>query len=603
MFLATTALDEFWDKKQEILFLGSWCIRNDRRQEMAALRYRVMPSPWDDRERFEEAAQYLDECFGRMLDSLTDYLNAVHHQDLSRRYWQILIGPWLFHGLHILYDRYIHLQEALARDPRLQTFTLDPQWFRTPQDTGQFVHWSCDDPFNLQLFSQLLEGMGLSFPTRGFRNGWPQDTGEDSNGGWPAFFKKTLRSGLSPLGSGLRRILDRRCCTFLCDLYLPRGIRWAMAWRTGLRALPVRIEANGAGNIPRVIPSEDRRTLASLPSTGEFERIFVGILPRIFPIQYLEDYLSMRAEVLQRYPRNPEVVVSAVGWYFNEPFKFLAGETAAQGGRLVAVQHGGGYGVHRRNPCERHEAQVSDSYWVWGWADPKDGRLRNLPAPRFSQLSRGFRKRIPPRGDSVLFIATDNPRYFCRFYSTPQGTQWEDYLGWQQRFFEAVPAQLRSHLCFRPHRHQFGNEICQRLSERFPELQWDCRGPLERSLQGRGLVVIDHLGTSLLEILVMNIPTVLFWNPSWWEIRSEAEPYFDPLRKGGILLDSPEAAAAKVLEIYTDSSLWWSQPTVQRARRGFVERFALRREDWVNEWAKALNQEVTLAKQQGSQPP
>lgn len=37
MFLATTALSEFWDKDQEILFLGSWCLRYDRRSEWGNL--------------------------------------------------------------------------------------------------------------------------------------------------------------------------------------------------------------------------------------------------------------------------------------------------------------------------------------------------------------------------------------------------------------------------------------------------------------------------------------------------------------------------------------------------------------------------------------
>ena len=43
MFLATTALSEFWDKGQETLFLGPWCRREDFRPEWEALRGEVLP--------------------------------------------------------------------------------------------------------------------------------------------------------------------------------------------------------------------------------------------------------------------------------------------------------------------------------------------------------------------------------------------------------------------------------------------------------------------------------------------------------------------------------------------------------------------------------
>ena len=74
MFLATTALSEFWDKDQEIICLGPWCLPYDRRSEWCSLNYHVLPSPWDDRERFYKAAQYLDEGYERLLEQLAGYL-------------------------------------------------------------------------------------------------------------------------------------------------------------------------------------------------------------------------------------------------------------------------------------------------------------------------------------------------------------------------------------------------------------------------------------------------------------------------------------------------------------------------------------------------
>ena len=142
MFLATTALSDFWDKNQEILFLGSWCLRYDHRSEWEGLDYRVLPSPWDDRERLHEAARYVDEVYERVLTQMSEYLNSVHGVSFGNRYWRILIGPWLFHYVHAVYDRFVHLTDAFFKYPDLETIRLDRRSFVTPRTLVSLWAWS-----------------------------------------------------------------------------------------------------------------------------------------------------------------------------------------------------------------------------------------------------------------------------------------------------------------------------------------------------------------------------------------------------------------------------------------------------------------------------
>src|SRR5690349_15105038 len=106
MFLATTALDEFWDKEKEILFLGPWCTNTAKYSNWKPLQYQVLSSPWDDPATREKAFQELEGYTERMLPRLSSYLNQVHNTSYSERYWRILVGPWLLHYIHILFDRH-----------------------------------------------------------------------------------------------------------------------------------------------------------------------------------------------------------------------------------------------------------------------------------------------------------------------------------------------------------------------------------------------------------------------------------------------------------------------------------------------------------------
>ncbi len=595
MFLATTALSQFWDKNQEILFLGSWCLRYDRRSEWNPLRYRVMPSPWDDRSRHLHATRYLEECYERMLVDLSDYLNGVHQVSFNRRYWRILVGPWLFHYLHAAYDRYMHLLEAYDKYPKWQTIVLDPQSFHVPQDTSEYIDSIREDPYNLQIFSQLFQAMGLFFPAQKLQPDWAvkkKPTLRAAGSGW---VKVAVRRSLDQLEDVAQGLLSRRCEVALCDLAVSSITAWTLAWRSGLRALPLKPRGGWTQTTWNPIFDHRRNGLAALPTVNGFESVFVNSLPKNFPTLYCEGFHQAHKELLRKNPRIPSVIVSGNGWYFNEPFKFLAAEAQLKGRRLVAVQHGGGYGIYRAAPMEQHERCVSDSFLVWGWADQKKGHLQNVPSLQISSLTNRLGHRDPQKMRGVLFVATTNPRYLYRFYSSPQGTQLQEYFDWQLRFLRALPNPLRALILFRPHRHHFGHKLREWYSTEFPELRWDGNGtPFCRSLRKSRLVVVDHLSTPLLEILAANVPTVMFWDPQRWEIRDEAVPYFEELRRAGILWNSPEEAAVKVKAICHDPELWWRGQEIQQARSIFVDRYAREKKNWLDDWTKRLTEEIAL---------
>jgi len=149
-------------------------------------------------------------------------------------------------------------------------------------------------------------------------------------------------------------------------------------------------------------------------------------------------------------------------------------------------------------------------------------------------------------------------------------------------------------IIYRNYPHEYGHATLERISERFPEIRWDDGRPMKKRLKHSRIAIIDHCVTTFLETLTANVPTVLFWDPQRWEVREEAEPYFESLRKVGILWNSPEAAAKKVAEIYDEPWSWWGSEAVQEVRNRFVDRYALGREDWVDYWVKALEKEITL---------
>lgn len=596
-FLGTTALTEFWDESQPLLLLGSWCLRVDRRHEWERFQYTVMPSPWNDRERFYAATEYLDDCGERLLALLGDYLNSVHGVTHGRRYWRILIGPWLLHFLHSAYDRYVHLREAFDRYPDIRTVILASQSFRVPRDSVEALEYLCDDPYNLQIISQLLQVLGYSFPARPAKAEWSR---------WSVLGR---RRGIRYYLGRAKNAMNRSVALLPAVLHrgvLPMGLYNVglqsseildLVLRTRFRAAPIKVCEDWSFSIPEAKFDEHRLDLGSLPGGDEFERTFVRLLPEALPSLYLEGYHLASTEALRGQRVMPRVIISATDWYFNELFKYGAAQASESGSRLVAVQHGGGYGIFRFSAAERHEARLSDSYLVWGWASGNSSSFWNAPSPRLSELLGGGNAvGRSPKGEDILLITTAHPRYLYRFHSTPVGSQWANYFEWQLRFLGSLSDELRHRVIFRPYPVDYGHGIRERISREFPDLVCDTGKPSTERLKRARIVVIDHNSTSHLETLAGNIPTVIFWDPQCWEERREAAPYLNDLRKVGILLDSPEDAAAQVSTVYNDLLSWWNNENVQQARRSFADRYALARKDWRSQWVKILDDELTAGK-------
>lgn len=596
VFLATTALSEFWDKDQGILFLGPWCLQYRNRSQWENLKYKVMDNPWDDRGKFYKATSYLDDFNERLLGCLTDVLNKTHGVSYDKRYWRILIGPWLFHCVHVAYDRYVRLVEALRLFPELETIVLDERSYNVPADTEEFIRFVLDDRYNLQMFSYFLRKMGHDFPAKTYPDVVQKTPSVPLLDGVRRAQKNAAKRLLHFAGESLWKMRGDRSGVGLWALGCSRVQTWALARRSNWRAIPLESNAGWSFRLTGPLFDERRRGLQLLPASTEFERVFNQFLLFSFPILYLEHYHEARNETLRIRRKIPDVIVSAANWYADENFKFYAAEASAQGSRLVAVQLGGGYGIHRYTAAERHEHRVADSYFVWGWADKRARGVQNLPSLNLSRLAAAG-KTWSTRNDngSILFVATAHIRYLFRFHSFPVGIQNREYFQWQLRFLACLSHKIFRQLRFRTYPVDYGHATREQIADQYPMIQWDNGTSFHANLKDARLAVFDHSGTSFLEALVCNIPSILFWDPRWSEVRDEAKPYFEDLRRVGILWDSPEDAAKKVEAVYEDPWTWWNEKAVQEVRRRFVDRYAFAREDWVDYWVQALEEEIALA--------
>jgi putative transferase (TIGR04331 family) len=167
MLLVTTPDQRFWKTGQKILFLGEWCRLYSQKNVWSKLNHEVLPYHWNDREKLYKDYQYLSLLYEAYLIQLAEQLNNLHRTDFSLRYWRIVVGPWLYNFIEILYDRYLSI--CAAEKTTKVTDLLLPKsnasdWI--VKDLPALKEMGSTDPFNQYLYSEIIRFSGkLSYNT------------------------------------------------------------------------------------------------------------------------------------------------------------------------------------------------------------------------------------------------------------------------------------------------------------------------------------------------------------------------------------------------------------------------------------------------------
>jgi len=582
-FLVTTAEERTWPTTgRRLLFLGEWCRLYDRRGAWERLDAEIVPYHWNDRDKFVRDYHDLVTLYEELLRELAGRLNILHGVDCTVRYWRILIGPWLGYFVQILFDRWSQLEVAVRNYAISGVRVIDaPPERLIPTDMSQFVVFIGEDFWNEGIWAQLMQLI----------EGW-----------WTVPVERVPSAGLSATPSAIptavrpRRSLKRTAAHILSDLmrpftrpdesffistYLPRGQDLQLQSRLG--------------QIPKIWMTQEAPPSPvdwgkrgwTLPHSGEasFASAVRAMIPRHIPTRYVEGYVALKDACSRLvWPQRPRSIFTSNAFMTDDVFKAWAAEKVQRGSPLVVGQHGGHYGSALCSFPEYHQREISDRWLSWGWTDARSDIVRAVGNLKVI----GRHSDWDPQGHGLM-VGMCLPRYSGILISMPLASQWLDYAGFQWRFVSALPERLRAHLLVRLDVKDYRWAQEQRWRDQFPRIRVDSgKTPIARLVAKSRLCISTYNSTTFLESLALNVPTIMVWNPNYFELRAGAIPDFERLKAAGIFHETPESAAAQMALVWDDVSAWWNTERVQATRRDFCHRHSRVGTDVLPELERAL---------------
>lgn len=594
LFLATTALDAFWDQSKPILFLGEWCKPYKNKHQWENLNYTVLADPLIDEDPNAVLA-YVEKIYHALLPQLSQWLNTIHRTQHPVSYWEIVMGSFLFTYIQTVYDRYARLKVAFERYPQLETIGLSEHSFCVPLNTGEFYIWAMmQDGLNLQICSQLIS---LAF----------HQPKINRNYDWHAE-KKEREASIDQCRPRLRTKLQLYLMWFIIRCFGKKTVAvtaahgfskksiYKLMMQSFFRILPTPARSQAQKERTALLKTNPdfalRSGLLALNTNDTFESILLKMLIFHMPLSFIENYKLECRISKKQYPYFSKVVFGAppIG---SESLKLWIAKNKSRDVKQVGWQHGGGYGSLLFDSIEYVEHKFSDYFVAWGM----ENKNKVIAAPAVSiclqleekkELSRIEQK----KNKSILWVATEFTRYpFVEIKHCIGANRFEkSYYDWQVKVLSQLHPEIFSQIMMRL-RYTDWSDNWKCLEEALPTLQ--LHKPTDRSsfysqIRSAKLLIFDNFNTTYLYGLTQNIPSILFWDQDIWTLRDSAKPHFAPLEEVGIYHTTQTSAINMINAVGNDPADWWYSEAVQKARKHYCDYFTRASEDWLQQWKKML---------------
>ena len=524
----------------------------------------VFADPIPTEDAMEENEKMLRGLLNHLLPEITTRLNHYHGTSYSIEFWRIIVIPWLIELLQMTWTSFIRLRMVIDQNSsRLITVKISQDDFDWKfKGTLDFMHTYLEDyRFKWWIDSRIISILAPSH--------WRLIPSEPINHPKIKVPKDPPRSKV--VSTFTRCVRNVKYCLGFTDI---SPLRWSGLFL----ALYVNLLPKSPSRVKfKVDPDFRPERFFPISFLGELNRLIDLTMPESF-----QGGFPALAAKAKRFPYFPGRLRLGTLSNWNDQEKVISAFATEAGEKRVDVQYGGEHGMLKYNMLY-NELKANLCILVsWGWTynDPDIGHVLPLPSPLHSKMANKHRR----ENDNIIFVITSFRLLLSRIHWTTQINTPIRICHETVNFLEKLQGHVRESVVLRPHFRTTNDiEIQDVVRVKFPTIPI-LDSDLDNALMKCCLVVLNSFGTAMNLSMAANVPTIIYLSPDLMKPREEAEPYFNPLRRCGVIHDSPEAAAEHLNYIHHNIEGWWNSGDVQDARKMWVRQFARTDSFWWWQW-------------------
>ncbi|WP_017850668.1 LIC12162 family transferase [Leptospira interrogans] len=574
--LVLTGHPDLWpkteDEEKNALYLGPWCFtRNQYRKFFEQSDFEILPSPYKDWEDIKIHWNYISKLHDRIIKSLSKYLNDFCGLQESEKFWKIRVSYWLVHWLCCYYDRYLSIKSIKKENPLTVSIATDCKADFRPKSCEDAIKQLVEHEYNLIIYSELLKYLKL--PQIFLKN-------EKLNF---VFATSKQKQNLKTI---IYYLLHYQFFLMFFNVFFGecKGFSWFSKLRLSFTSFSIK-------RLFVFIWKRLRKRKITFNTIKEYNFSQYFLTENEFETCISENILNHIP--IQIFTNEPSFPMKGVWIGFDvhnsKKADLISRYTSGKNGKWYSVQHGGGYDQYSIFPHGKIEYESSDGFISWGWSNKSSNKIISLPSPYFVNLLKNYKDNNKQKNE-ILYVSTEHFAYYIRFHSTLRPDSQLSYLKEQANFISHVSSELKSNLIFRTSI-LFGWNNIEFLQDNafLPKISQNENESLISRMKNAKVVIIDHLATSYIECIAMNIPTILYFKKDFFGYSDKFKPYLMSLKDAGIYHEDSDFAVRFLNENYHQIENWWNSSKVQTARQNFLAEYGKIDKNWFSHWKQLRN--------------
>jgi putative transferase (TIGR04331 family) len=584
--LVLTGAEEFWpDYPEDALFLGAWCFAHNKKAKFLDGKMHAIAAPvWSEKDIIQPY-EYIWQLKHRILVAFTKSIQDSSPK-VSSKYWEVLLSTWIVQWLGHVYDRYTRIKavdDSLGQP--LTVGVVSGLLSRCDSDWSYYGSFDCHYS-NLAIMSDIILNCD-------FKNLKPMQPSQKALG---SIAKKLESRLVRPRSKTLARLIQKLRLKSLINDYMgcthdvligsPTGASLQDRFLLKVLSAPLSLLSLPLfrKKILRLGAEVEPGQLLPIQAENEFETLVAKLFYRYLPSEFLSIKYDFRGS--QKYWIGCDLFLGT----------HHAAAFAEAGGHLMPFQHGGGYGMFECFPIQDLEHTLSSVYFTWGWSDqPPFSTV--LPSPLLQKAHKLMRDGFCD--GSILFMTTAHPTYSYRLHSMLQPHSAPGFLEAKLSFLKSLGEEVRIRLKIRPYPNDYGTGEAEYMASLGFEDKLITRSSGLELIARAQICIFDHPMTGFLQSIVMNKPTIIFFNPNHFYLNDQAKQIFQKLAEAHIYFSDPDSAAAWLHDVSGEVDAWWNSVAVTSAVSEFRKLYARTDKNWLQTWSRYIRK---LSKTQNSLP-
>ena len=570
-YLITTEDEATWKFDRPVIFLGEWCRLYDRKHVWQKMDAKVVKPYGLDKISKDNDDFRVKALEKKLFSEIYQILNQNFNTKYSKRFWQIILGPWLNEILQLLLNRINTLKHCLATEKISGTTLYHSEYCSLATPSLKAADYFFDNKkWNNVLNGRIISLIGNTCIDLNFIEDMDSKYFYQSfktiNSNNNQLFKYDIKNFILNIYQKISEKLVNNKDAFLINTQL--DTKQLIKLQLSLKQLPQlwkKFEIN-IKEKPNKILRESLTQKFLYKSEDDFENISRILIFELLPVCYLEGFKEFKKIVNNLpWPKSPKFIFTSNSFGSDEVFKIYTALKTDNGSKYYVGQHGHGY-FNERHCYPRTEQETADKFLTWG--NNKNKSLKNVPMFNFKTAGKSIR--FNKKGGLLLIERPQNPRYL----PWDEHYQFLNYFEEQKKFVNNISEEPKKKLTIR----LSSSEASKKFKETHRWFDFDRSLNLDNGkisinqlIAKNRLVVYAYDSTGILETLSQNIPTLAYWQNGFDHLLDDVKPDYQKLVDAGIVHFSAKSVADKVNEIWNNIDDWWLQDNVQNIKNEFCE--------------------------------